>query len=108
MTAWPLSDFPISAAACAPGNDDGGTVTLGAALALVPPGNGPLGGFLAGPRKILRRVRASSSVMPCRSHRFRGAKSFGGLQGSTKTGNTKFGLPVTESHCAAPRSQLEY
>jgi hypothetical protein len=126
VISWPLNDSQILAsassrprkcngtltrifesAARAPGNDDGGIVAVGAARDFVLPGNGPFVGFLAGSRKALRRARASSSVMPCRSHRFKGAKSFGGLQGSTKTGNTKFGLAVTESHCAAPRSQLE-
>ena len=68
-----------------PGNGGRGVDAAGAAGDFVPPGNGPRGGFLAGSRKALRRARASSSVMPCKSQRF-----LSGLHGSMQTGSTKF------------------
>jgi hypothetical protein len=69
-----------------PGN--GGGVPVGGPLVDgAPPGNGPRGGFPGGSRKALRRARASSSVTPCKSQRFKCAKSVGTSHRSTNTGS---------------------
>jgi len=72
------------------------------------PGRGPLGGFAAGSRKFLRRVRASSSLRPWRSQRLSRFSRIGASQGSMNTGKTKFGLVAAAAHWPPRRSRLEY